>query len=939
MNRKYRLIAASMALCCTAALVRPILSFASETEEETVSGSSYIGSSNIALRGLTVSSKGNKDYPAQVDTTAAVMGGLADEIVSFAKEYQFNTLFYEISPRADAMFRSSYLPSSRYLVSEEGSFILSDPLDVLLETAEMEKINVCATVSLLYAGEVSDSYSDNSPVTQHPDWFITQRTSLYFNPSNPEVRAFWASALKEIVDKYELDGIILSGLDVLGENYADGVQQLITDCMAAIHLANSELSAGISLSYEAVEKESWQEILSHIGASLNFLMPEMAVSLSGESNYSAYLSQWKTLAEEYGLKLYTCNMASLQSYPLCGETMFGDDYELSQQLYANLLADADGYNIHSYSDINALRSYLAEELTLVPDSANSADALLDYGNAEELTLAVSESKVHTQYTSYYLSGRCDPNETLYINDEPVDPSLISEDGFWGVLLDLERGSNRIYVRQGRQRRSLNIYSSIKETASEGIIDDIQEDSVYPQENEVLYEGEPVVLSCIAPYGGSVTARFQDKLYHLTTAEGYTEEDIGKPVEYSLEVYPEDFDATQTTNLGKVSYTLSYQDFTSKYRSSGQVYLVGNSSRLAISVNGSSARVYQSMDDDIVHSFLPNGACDFAGDAGEDYYRLYSGGYVRKSDVTIVEGFVDIQRSIEAVGLQSHDQGENLIFVGAEGRPYYIHYNENSRTLTFQLYNVVTMPNSLSHLASDLFDSISVQIDNSGICTVRFRMAEGKELWGYQIAYQDGNLHLKCKTAPQLSEDSSQPLSGISVVIDPGHGGVDSGALGIWGDNGPQEEDITLAYAQSLRRRLESLGAEVYLTRSDDSTMDEYDRMLYSGYKDADFYLSFHLSETSTRSDGRSEGGLSIYYDNELSSRLGYYLYNSLSSSLRLSKNRIASDVSVTKVPLAKAVMICPGNISNPEDYERLCDPVEIYKSSCYLADALVEYLK
>lgn len=944
MKLTYRIAAASMALCCSAALILPAFAGSVETAaQESTDQAAYFGSSDISLRGLQIDSSYNKDYPQQGENTAALLSGEADKIVAFAKQYQFNTLFYEISPRADATYRSNYLPSSRYINGEEGQFILSDPLNVLLETADMEKINVVVCLSLFYAGEVGDTYSADSPVTLHPDWFITVGSSLYFDPINSEVQNFWENVLAELVENYSLDGVVLTGLDCFTDTaYIAAVQDMISQCMNTIHQKDSSLSAGISLSYRAVELEQWTHYLSDQPDSINFVIPEMAVSLDAEKNYSDYLEEWTNLTDNSGLRLYTSNQASLLRQPLVSSVCFGDERELSQQLYANTVEGADGYIIHSYSDVKDLRSVIAAELTLVPDSANSADLKLNYSPVPELSLSEEESVVYTQYTTYYLSGRCDPSQPLYVNGDEVDNSLISKDGFWGLLIELERGSNSVSVRQGRKTERLTVYSTIQTERIILEIDDIQPDSVYPQENEVLYEGEILRLSCTAPYGGSVMAFFQNKTYHLVPPEGYGEEDKGKPVEYSLEIYPEDFDSTRTTNLGKVSYILTYDDFSSKYRSEGQVYMVGSSSRLAVQVTDSVGRVYQNTDEDALVSNLPFGACDYASAVeNSEYYRLYSGGYIHKRDVSIIEGFVDIQKSVEAVGIQSHDQGENLIFVGAEGLPYYITFNEHSETLTFQLYNLVTIPSSLAHLSSKLFDQITVSNNQvTGVCTIRLHLAEGQRLWGYQVSYSDGNLHLNCKTPPNLNSNSSVPLKGVTFVLDAGHGGVDYGAQTIWGSNGPLEKDITLAYAQSLRRRLESLGAEVYLTRGDDSTMDEEDRILYSAYKDADFYLSFHGTATSSRENGRKEQGLSVYYDSEMSHELGSFLYENLTEKLQIKGSHFSSqELAIMKVPRAQAVMICPGVLTNPEDYERITDPVEIYKTSCILSDLLIDYIR
>ena len=64
---------------------------------------------------------------------------------------------------------------------------------------------------------------------------------------------------------------------------------------------------------------------------------------------------------------------------------------------------------------------------------------------------------------------------------------------------------------------------------------------------------------------------------------------------------------------------------------------------------------------------------------------------------------------------------------------------------------------------------------------------------------------------------NRALTGI--VIDPGHGGVDSGAVG----NGITEKDLTLEISKYMYDRFRELGVPVALTRTGDTTLDASDR--------------------------------------------------------------------------------------------------------------------
>ncbi|MGE3275214.1 MAG: N-acetylmuramoyl-L-alanine amidase [Vicinamibacterales bacterium] len=93
----------------------------------------------------------------------------------------------------------------------------------------------------------------------------------------------------------------------------------------------------------------------------------------------------------------------------------------------------------------------------------------------------------------------------------------------------------------------------------------------------------------------------------------------------------------------------------------------------------------------------------------------------------------------------------------------------------------------------------------------------------------------------------------AVVIDPGHGGDETGAVG---PDGIQEKDVTLAVARRLRTLIESrLGLRVYLTREDDRTLSLDDRTAYANSHRADIFLSVHAN-ASVRAGMR---GAEVYY--------------------------------------------------------------------------------
>ena len=90
------------------------------------------------------------------------------------------------------------------------------------------------------------------------------------------------------------------------------------------------------------------------------------------------------------------------------------------------------------------------------------------------------------------------------------------------------------------------------------------------------------------------------------------------------------------------------------------------------------------------------------------------------------------------------------------------------------------------------------------------------------------------------------LSGkpFTIVIDPGHGGIDGGAEGV---HGTKEKDVTLAFAEALVDALEGHDdMDVTLTRTDDSFVSLSGRLRQAHAKNADLFLSLHADSIGIR---------------------------------------------------------------------------------------------
>ncbi len=111
-----------------------------------------------------------------------------------------------------------------------------------------------------------------------------------------------------------------------------------------------------------------------------------------------------------------------------------------------------------------------------------------------------------------------------------------------------------------------------------------------------------------------------------------------------------------------------------------------------------------------------------------------------------------------------------------------------------------------------------------------------------------------KTAAARKPAAAPALSGVrKIVLDPGHGGKDPGAIGA---GGLAEKDVVLSIAKKLAAKLKSeLGIEVVLTRRDDRFVALEDRTALANAEDADLFISLHMN-ASPNAEAR---GVETYY--------------------------------------------------------------------------------
>lgn len=240
----------------------------------------------------------------------------------------------------------------------------------------------------------------------------------------------------------------------------------------------------------------------------------------------------------------------------------------------------------------------------------------------------------------------------------------------------------------------------------------------------------------------------------------------------------------------------------------------------------------------------------------------------------------------------------------------------------------------------------------------------------------GNLAVKGDRVAPVQKKEGR----FTIVIDPGHGGIDGGAVG---KNGAKEKDIVFSFAQILRDKLQAVGPfDVLMTRDEDKFLSLRDRLEFSRRSKADLFLSLHadslrqkfvrgstiytlskkasdqLSARLAESENSVDlvGGLAIEEEFEavadilvdlttsetkrFSRRFSSLLVKNLGSEIRLIKNpQRSAAFGVLKAPEVPSVLLELGYLSNVEDERLLQSPEFKAKAGQAIAQSVLDFFK
>lgn len=193
--------------------------------------------------------------------------------------------------------------------------------------------------------------------------------------------------------------------------------------------------------------------------------------------------------------------------------------------------------------------------------------------------------------------------------------------------------------------------------------------------------------------------------------------------------------------------------------------------------------------------------------------------------------------------------------------------------------------------------------------------------------------------PKNKKPEKTTISSLKkVVIDPGHGGTDCGAIG---GGVVYEKNLNLTVAKLVEAKLKKKDVHVYMTRSEDEFISLEDRTNFSNEISPDLYVSIHANSTVQN----VTYGLEIHYYKddslELANTMHYYFASdkNLKKWTTVDRGVIKSRFYVINHTEAPSILVEMGFISNKAEREKLLTKQRQEEIANSIADGILEYLK
>jgi len=557
---------------------------------------------------------------------------------------------------------------------------------------------------------------------------------------------------------------------------------------------------------------------------------------------------------------------------------------------------------------------------------------------ESLLVVFPPTNYQTSTEKIFFIGTAPRDGQVLINGKLINRSKA---GHFSPSFPLQLGENIFKVRYQNQEREIKIIRlSTQPELPPGL--GFAKDSLTPAVDIARLPGELICFSAVAPPQATVSVNLVNQNIALLPQPSQAQlppnssvlTGLNQPNLSSLTKYQGCTTVTNAADLGKPEFNLQINDQRITQTGLGKIEILSPTQLPVAEIISESgvARTGSSTDYSRLTP-LPKGTMATVTGKDGEWLRLDYGAWINSKETKIISGAIAPQTVIRSVGYRQLAEATEIRFPLEIPVPVTVEQGNNSFILT--LYNTIAQTDTIRLDDDPLISRLDWQQVSPTQVKYTFNLKKLQQ-WGYKLRYDNTTLVLTLRHPPKL-KNSALPLSGIKIVLDPGHGGKESGASG---PTGYLEKDVNLIISKLLRDDLVKRGAKVVMTREDDRDMSLGERQVIINTEEPAIALSIHHNSLPDNGDAEKTKGFGTFWYHPQSHSLAIFLQNYVVKNLRKPSYGVFwNNLALTRPHAAPAVLLELGFMSSPDEFEEIVNPQAQKKMANTLADGITEWFK
>ncbi len=316
-----------------------------------------------------------------------------------------------------------------------------------------------------------------------------------------------------------------------------------------------------------------------------------------------------------------------------------------------------------------------------------------------------------------------------------------------------------------------------------------------------------------------------------------------------------------------------------------------------------------------------------------WLRLDYGAWIKAEETKTIPANSPTQSLIRSITSRQVANTTEIIFPLQVPVPVSVNQADDSFTLT--LHNTTAQTDTIRLDDDPLIKRLDWQQTKENEIAYTFQLKTDQQ-WGYDLRYEGTSLVLALRHPPKVSNNKQLPLSGMKILLDPGHGGEEDGAKG---STGYPEKTINLLISKQLEQELSKLGATVLLTRTKDVDLGLKERMEIIQELKPDLAFSIHYNALPDNGDAENTQGISTFWYHPQAHDLAISMHDHLVRSLnRPSYGVFWNNLALSRPQIAPTILLELGFMINPWEFEWITNQKEQEKLVKAIAQGIVNWV-